>query len=269
MASPIVQALSNAVQIIDLSQPLYSGMPTSPNHPEFRLSYLRRHGDMVRADGGSAANEIIVTGGHVGTHVDALAHVSQDGMVYGNVPVSDCFQNGKFVTHGIDQMQPVVARGIFLDIAALKGVDILPGGYAITADDLQAACDQIGVTPNPGDAVIIRSGWGKHFAVDAKIYIGHDSGVPGVDESAGKWLAERKISVTGSDTTAYEHIAAGKGHSVLPVHRILLVDAGIHIIEHMHLEDAHAAKLTEFMFILAPLKILGATGSPARPLAVI
>ena len=104
------------MQIIDLSQPLYSGTPTSPNHPEFRLSYLRRHGDMVRADSGSAANEMIVTGGHVGTLVDALAHVSQDGMVYGNVPVSDCFQNGKFVTHGWPLVDPIltIAPLVFL-----------------------------------------------------------------------------------------------------------------------------------------------------------
>ncbi len=269
MASPLIAALSSSTKVIDLSQALYAGMPTSPNHPEFRLSYLRRHGDMVRADGGSAANEMIVTGGHVGTHVDALAHVSQDGMVYGNVPIADCFQNGKFVSHGIDQMKPVVARGLFLDIAKLKGAEILPGGYAITANDLDAACDAIGATPNPGDAVIIRTGWGKHFSVDAKTYIGHDSGVPGPDESAGNWLAERKVVVTGSDTTAFEHIAPGKGHSVLPVHRILLVDAGIHIIEHMNLEDAAVNNLTEFMFVLAPLKILGGTGSPVRPLAVI
>lgn len=269
MTSPLVAALNNKAQVIDLSHAMYTGMPTSPNHPEFRLAYLRRHGDMVRADGGSAANEMIVTGGHVGTHVDALAHVSQDGFMYGQVPVADCFQNGKFVSHGIDQMKPVVARGLFLDIAALKGVEILPGGYAITADDLTAACEKIGATPNPGDAVIIRTGWGKHFNTDAKTYIGHDSGVPGADVSAGNWLAEHKVSVSGADTTAYEHIAPGKGHSVLPVHRILLVDAGIHIIEHMNLEDAHQAKLGEFMFILAPLKILGATGSPVRPLAVI
>jgi kynurenine formamidase len=269
MATGLLKALSNNNQIVDLSQPMYTGMPTSPNHPEFRLAYLRRHGDMVRADGGSAANEMIVTGGHVGTHVDALAHVSQDGMVHGDVPIADCFQNGKFVSHGIDQMKPVVARGLFLDIATLKGEEILPGGYAITVADLEAACERIGATPNPGDAVIIRSGWGKHFASDAKTYIGHDSGVPGVDAAAGAWLAAKKISVTGTDTTAYEHIAPGKGHSTLPVHRILLVDAGIHIIEHMFLEDAKAANLTEFMFVLAPLKILGATGSPVRPLAVI
>ncbi|MTB14963.1 MAG: cyclase family protein, partial [Actinobacteria bacterium] len=71
----ILSGLSGA-RIIDLSQPMKRGMPQSPNHPPFRMILERRHGDMVRADGGSASNEIIVTGGHVGTHIDGLSHVS-------------------------------------------------------------------------------------------------------------------------------------------------------------------------------------------------
>ena len=269
MSNPLIQALAGPIKVIDLAQPLYAGMPISPNHPEFRLVYIRRHGDSVRADGGSAANEMIVTGGHVGTHVDALAHVSQDGVVYGNVPVEDCFQGGKFISHGIDTMNPVVTRGLLLDIAKLKGVDVLPGGYAITAEDIKAECERIGKLPQEGDAVVIRTGWGSYFSGDAKVYIGHDSGVPGIESTAGQWLADKKIVVVGCDTTAFEHIAPGKGHSVLPVHRILLVESGINIIEHMNLEEASAHNLTEFMFVLAPLKIVGGTGSPVRPLAVI
>jgi kynurenine formamidase len=269
MTSGLIQALTESTQIIDLAQPLYAGMPISPNHPEFRLVYIRRHGDSIRSDGGSAANEMIVTGGHVGTHVDALAHVSQEGMLHGNVSVADCFQGGKFISHGIDQMSPVVTRGLMLDIATLKGVDVLPGGYAITVEDIEEECERIGKVPKAGDAVLIRTGWGKYFSGDPKVYIGHDSGVPGIDTSAAEWLAEKRIVVSGCDTTAFEHIPAGKGHSILPVHRVLLVDAGINIIEHMNLEAACTAEITEFMFVLAPLKIVGGTGSPVRPLAVI
>ena len=154
MTSGLIQALTESTQIIDLAQPLYAGMPISPNHPEFRLVYIRRHGDSIRSDGGSAANEMIVTGGHVGTHVDALAHVSQEGMLHGNVSVADCFQGGKFISHGIDQMSPVVTRGLMLDIATLKGVDVLPGGYAITVEDIEEECERIGKVPKAGDAVL-------------------------------------------------------------------------------------------------------------------
>ena len=74
---------------------------------------------------------------------------------------------------------------------------------------------------------------------------------------------------TGSDTTAYEQIRPGAGHSVLPVHRVLLVDAGIHIIEHLNLEHAAAEGLTTFVFAMAPLRIVGGTGSPVRPFAAV
>jgi kynurenine formamidase len=83
------------------------------------------------------------------------------------------------------------------------------------------------------------------------------------------WLAERGIVATGSDTTAYEQIPAGVGHRVLPVHRVLLVEQGIHIVEHLALEDAAAAGLGEFLAVFAPLRIVGGTGAPVRPLAVV
>ena len=265
----LIEAFSNGYGLIDMSQPMHAGMPTSPNHPGFRLGYLRRHGDMVRPDGGSAANELIVTGGHVGTHVDALAHVSHEGRLHGGIPVEEAFYNGRFHRHGIDEMKPVITRGLFLDIPRARGVDVLAAGEPIETADLPAACELIGAEPEPGDAVIIRSGWGRHFEGDHNAYLGQVHGVPGPTASAAQWLADRQIVVTGADSTAYEHIPAGKGHSVLPAHKVLLVDAGINIIEHMNLEEAGKRNLGAFLFFLAPLKILGGTGSPARPLAII
>ncbi len=82
---PLLAALPAGLRIVELGQPLFTGMPCSPNHPGFRMTLVRRHGDMVRPDGGSAANEIIITGGHVGTHIDALSHVSHDGRLHGGV----------------------------------------------------------------------------------------------------------------------------------------------------------------------------------------
>ena len=70
---------------IDLSRPYVIGMPQSPNHPRYWHSLPRRHGDTVRADGGSAANDVIMLGTHVGTHMDALAHVSHDGLLHGGI----------------------------------------------------------------------------------------------------------------------------------------------------------------------------------------
>ena len=105
--------------------------------------------------------------------------------------------------------------------------------------------------------------------LDEPAYVGWPTGVPGPDAGAALWLAERGIHVTGSDTIAYEWLAPGAGHGHLPVHVTLLVDNGIHIIEVLDLEELAADGVHEFLFVCSPLKLVGATGSPVRPLALV
>ena len=136
------RALIDAVRgtrTVELGHPHFTGMPCSPNHPGFRMTLIRRHGDMVRADGGSAANEIIVTGGHVGTHVDALSHVSHDGLLHGGVDAAGAQQGGTFSTLGAEHTPFLLTRGVLLDVAATKDVDTLPAGYGVTTADLEAS----------------------------------------------------------------------------------------------------------------------------------
>ena len=268
MSDGLMDVLEENPEVYDLAQPLSAETPHSPNHPPFRMSLMRRHGDMVREDGSSAANELIVTGGHTGTHVDALAHVSYHGELYGGASAEDAQRGGRFKEHGIDAMEPVVCRGVLLDVAGLHGTDVLPGGYGISEGDLAAAAEKAGVEVRAGDVALIRSGWSRNFG-DAEAFLGHETGVPGPDESAASWLAGRGIRATGAETIAYEQIKPEVGHRLLPVHRLLLVEEGIHIIEVMNLSGLAVAGVGEFMFVLAPLKILGGTGSPVRPLAVV
>ncbi|MEW6638082.1 MAG: cyclase family protein, partial [Actinomycetota bacterium] len=161
--SRLLEVLEEGVEVFDLAQPLAAETPHSPNHPPFRMSLMRRHGDMVREDGSSAANELIVTGGHTGTHVDALAHVSYRGELHGGVSAGEAQRGGRFKRHGIDTMPPTVCRGVLLDVAALHGTDVLPGGYGITAEDLSATARKAGVEVRDGDVALIRSGWGRNF----------------------------------------------------------------------------------------------------------
>ena len=264
----LLDAISGGIRLVELGQPFFTGMPCSPNHPGFRMTLIRRHGDMVRADGGSAANEIIVTGGHVGTHVDALSHVSHDGVMYGGVDAAEAQVGGSFRELGAEHTPAFLRRGVLLDVAATLGVDVLAPGQGVGAAELQAALDRCGTDLRPGDVALVRTGWARHFG-DAERYLSRADGVPGVTPDGGRWLVDAGVSATGSDTTAFEQILAGAGHSVLPVHRILLVENGIHIIEHLALEEASAAGLTEFTFVMAPLRIVGGTGSPVRPLAAV
>lgn len=161
-----------------------------------------------------------------------------------------------------------ITRGVLLDVAAVRGVDVLEPGYGITDDDLIAAASRAGVSPGLGEVALIRTGWARNFP-DAERYLGHESGVPGQTESGARWLAGHVLAATGADSTAYEQIPAGRGHASLPVHRLLLVDRGIYIIEHLNLEAAAERGLTEFVFVLLPLRIAGGTGSPVRPVALV
>ena len=185
-------SLANA-RIYDLAQGFEVGMPQSPNHPAFHMALVRRHGDVVRVDGASAANEMIVTGGHVGTHIDALCHVSQDGFLYQHVATSDVTTNKGFTQHSVDQIPPFVGRGVFLDVAKLRGVAVLEPGEAVTAADLDAAQAAAGVRIGPGDAVLIGTGWSTLWG-NKSAYEGQNSGAPGPDESAADWIVRAAFS---------------------------------------------------------------------------
>lgn len=269
MSDRLLEVVEEGVRVFDLGRPMFVGMPQSPNHPAYWHALPRRHGDVVRADGGSAANDLLVTGTHVGTHVDALAHVSHDGRLHGGADAAAAVTGGRFLEHGVHTIAPMVRRGVLLDVPAALGTDTCEPGYEITPADLEAAAAKGGVEVRPGDVVLVRSGWGRRFDDGPEAYLGRASGVPGVGERGAEWLVGAGAVAAGADTIAFEHLPAGSGHAVLPAHRVLLVDAGVYIIEALDLEELSAAACAEFTFVLAPLRLLGATGSPVRPLALV
>lgn len=268
MTDSLLQTVQSGVDVVDLGRQLRVGMPQSPNHPQFWHTLPRRHGDMVRADGGSAANDMLSMGTHVGTHIDALSHVSQDGRMYGGVDAVEAGIGGKYDGLGVHTIAPMIRRGVLLDVAGALGVAVCDGGYEITVEDLERTVEQQGTVLTDGDVVLLRSGWGRLFA-EGDSYLGRETGVPGVGEAGAAWLAERRAHAVGADTIAFERLAPRGGHSLLPAHRVLLVENGIYIIEAMDLEDLAERKVHEFTFVLVPLNIYGATGSPVRPLALV
>ncbi|MGI9667228.1 MAG: cyclase family protein [Acidimicrobiia bacterium] len=254
--------------VIDLAHPLERGIPVSPNHPGFEIAMMRRHGDMVRSDGGSAANEMFTLGGHVGTHIDALGHVSQDGRLYGGGDAAAASTNRGLSELGADTIPMIVTRGVMLDIAGVHGVETLDPGYEITVDDLNSAEELAGTSVQSGDAVLLRTGWSSHWD-NTDTFRGQTGGAPGPGEPAAEWLLARDIMLAGGETIAFEVIRPGAGHATLPVHRRFLVDTGTYIVEVLNLDALAAAKAYVSLFILTPLKIVGGTGSPSRPIALV
>ncbi len=124
----------------------------------------------------------------------------------------------------------------------------------------------------PGDVVLLRTGWARYFANFAKFVTGgegdtearHAAAGPGPEIDAARWLSERGVFAAGSDTIAFEKVPAAR----MPVHVHLLVENGIHIIEALNLEELARDRVHEFVFVAAPLKIRGGTGAPMRPIAL-
>ncbi|MBI3965698.1 MAG: cyclase family protein [Chloroflexi bacterium] len=253
-------------RVYDLEQPRVMGMPISANHPPYTMALMRRHGDEVRPDGVSSANELVTMGCHNGTHFDALGHVSKDGTCHGGLVAADIQRGAKGLTKlGIETVAPMVCRGVLLDIPAIRGVTCLDAAEEVTADDLEAACQRQGLRIESGDAVLIRTGWAQHWA-DKERFKGGGIGTPGIGAAGGRWLAERGIRIGGGESITFEQVVHWRAQ--LPVHAIFLVEHGIHIIEVMNLEELARDGVHTFLFVALPLKFVGATGSPVRPVAI-
>lgn len=263
----ILQSLQSGIRVYDLAVSWHNGMPASKSNVPFSMALTWRHGDRdMTGKGGSSSNAVIVTGDHVGTHIDALCHVSNNGVMHGDVNAAEACHGGRFKSLGVDKIEPMVCRGVFLDIASLKGTSRLEAGYGITAEDLASALGDTQL--NKGDVALIRTGWIQQYS-DPAAFLGDATGVPGVAASGGQWLAEHGVRAAGADTIQFDQVQLGPNFRQRPCHGILLWEHGIHIIEVMDLEQLAEAEVKEFLFVLSPLKWLGATASPVRPLAVV
>ncbi len=254
---------SASVRIFDLAQELAPGIPHHPNHPPYSFTLTKRHGEVMYPDGVSAAAEMFTTGGHVGTHVDGLGHVSKDGRVFDGLDIVDAQSYvGGVEVASVHQMPPMLTRGRLVDAPRELGRDLEPGD-AVDAELLQAWSARHG-EPQTGEVVLIRTGWARHWT-DVGAYLGVTTGVPGIDLSGAQWLTDRSIRATGADTIAYEVMPS----PALEVHVHLLVEHGIPIMEAMNLDPLADEEVDEFFFVAAPLAIRGGTGSPIRPLAIV
>jgi kynurenine formamidase len=266
MALEWVDRLASA-RVYDLGRPLHRGMPNWPSHPPYLFSLMFRHDDHRHADESHGSNELIVLSGHTGTHIDGLGHIGCAGHLFGGVDAVADSQGGHgYRSLGIERMAPLVGRGVLLDVARLRGVAALEPDAAVTAEDLAAAERLAGVSVGGGDVVLIHTGWGEYWE-DGPRYVGLGTGLPGPDLEAARWLSARAIRATGSDTIVYERLPPAWNE--LPVHVHLIAERGIPIMENLDLGELAANQIGSFGFVALPLKLVGATGSPIRPIAVV
>lgn len=220
---------------------------------------LRSHGERLTA-----------SIGQVGTQFDGLGHVGRRVTLAGGEEV-DAFYNGFTAEEiyapdglkklGIENVKPIITKGILIDIAGYKDVETLPEGYVVTMADVTNALtrqevDEGGITP--GDALLFNFGWWRN-APDHERYTNFNW--PGIDPEVAQWVISKKASMFGSD-------ASGDPADQVHVHFEMLMKNGIYNLEFMNLESLLEDDVYEFLFVFTPIAFKGATGSPGRPIAI-
>lgn len=234
--------------------------------PNWQGGIRRRRAAGATNDAGANLERIEMTT-HVGTHIDALGHFTIGSRMFGEHDANDTMTDFGLAKLGIEQAPPIVSRGLLADLARLDGGEYLESGRAIGPDAIERSLSASDLQIRQGDIVLIHTGWGRFYMKDNARYL---SGEPGIDLAAAQWLTGQGVTAIGVDNMAVE-VLPGVNDPVekMPVHQHCLVEAGVYLIENLLLTPLVEAGVAEFCFILLPVKFKGASGSPARPIAMV
>ena len=204
------------------------------------------------------------------SHIDAFCHVAYDGALYGGAPSEAVTSRGSAVG-AIDLLgNGLVGRGVLLDIPRVRGVRWLEPGEQVFADDLEAAEREQGVRVESGDILLVRTGHARRLA-DVEPW-DTTKAKAGLHPGAARFLSDRGVAALGSDGNNDTAPSTTEGVA-FPIHVLALNAMGIHLLDYLQFEDLvpHCAEAGrwEFLFVAAPLKIEGGTGSPLNPIAIL
>jgi kynurenine formamidase len=261
----------------DLSVEYYIGMPSwqAAGDPHYRMWMTHTpHGTVIDdpLNVGTEMNEhVSYTGAavsmytHMGTHIDALVHFGLNGQVWNGFSASDHLGDRGWRVAGAEKIPPIVARGVLIDVATSKGIDMLPPGYRVTRQDLIEALERQNVELREGDVALIRTGRMKLYE-DAQAYMDNP---PGLGLEAARYLVEeRGAMIVGADNLSFESFPSELETDYVPVHTYLLAQQGAPIIELVYLEELARDRVYEFAFIGGSLKLRGSDAAPLRPIAL-
>ncbi|VAW00919.1 Probable polyketide cyclase [hydrothermal vent metagenome] len=201
----------------------------------------------------------------IGTHFDGLGHIAIGHKFYNGSPSEEVYDHTGVKKFGTETIPPIVTRGVLLDIAALRGVDIMEPGDVITPGDIEAAMERQGVEIRSGDVVMLRTGWIKTAETEPEKFIGS---VPGLGKTGAQYLADAEVVIIGVDQYSTEVMPAEDADEFIPVHQLDLAINGVYHLQNVMLEDLARDGVNEFMFVLGLPKFVGATQMTANPVAI-
>ncbi|WP_258024230.1 cyclase family protein [Streptomyces bambusae] len=219
----------------------------------------------------ACSDDAVTMGLQAATHWDALTHVSHSGRIYNGRPASTITAHTRAQFSGIDKAGPIVSRGVLLDVAAAKGLDRLPGGHAVTPEDLAEAEEFGRVTVRAGDIVLVRTGQVQVYLAGDKHGYGFPS--PGLSVRTPAWFHARDVAAVANDTLTFEIFPPEIEDLWLPVHALDLVEMGMHQGQNWNLENLSTAcgEMRTYSFLLSamPEPFVGGTGTPVAPVAIL
>lgn len=251
-------------EVIELGYPLYAGMPF---YGDRVYSQQLKRTNWPGGSNNRGSNEEMVTTelGQVGTQIDGFGHQSIGNSLYNCVQMDQAATRTGFSKLGIEKAGSLFTRGVLIDVAAVRGVEMLGDRYEITAQDLQEALARQKLSLETGDAVIVHTGFGRLWEKDNVRYYKTQ---PGLGIGAAEWLARQNPMIVGTDTCCVEVNPNPEPSLNSPVHQILLVARGIYLVENLKLDELVRKGVHEFAFVVQPLKLRGATGSTVAPAAM-
>ena len=263
-------------RIYDLSHVLDERVPAFPGRSFRQFLTTSAHQLNRRAPGAGACGlgrnsvnwivEQISATSQMGTHVDGLNHLQIGDRAYNGHRVDDLVEEHGTNRLGIETLPQVVTRGLLLDIAGVREAERLPRGDVVTPDDAEAALERLGLTVEPGDAVLFHTGWGGWWGVDNAAYVDGEPG-PGLD--LAEWLVERRAAMTGCDTWSYGPVPPEDPDEPFVVPQTLNVKHGVVVLENLRLAELAGDGVGAFMLVVSHPRLRGATGAWVAPLAVV
>ncbi len=244
---------------LDCPTPAVFGM-TQDNDADVGLGSLGIAKDFVGVDYHSD--------GH--THIDALCHVAFEGHLYNGVAAGSVTAEGASA-EAIDLVKNgLVGRGVLLDVPQLRGVPWLEPGEHVLREDLEAAERAQGVRLGEADILLVRTGHVRRLAELGPWDTAQKKA--GLHPTAMPLLAERGVAALGCDGNSDTAPSTTEGVA-FPIHVLALNAMGILLLDYLQLEDLKAAcesaNRWEFLCVTSPLRIVGGTGSPVNPLAIL
>ena len=203
------------------------------------------------------------------SHIDAFCHVAFDGSLFNGEPEGSVTAHGAEVGTIAVLKDGLVGRGVLLDVPRVRGVAWLEPGEHVFVEDLEAAEQAQGVEVGTGDILLVRTGHARRLAEvepwDTRV------AKAGLHPTTASFLAERQVAALGSDGNNDTAPSTTEGVA-FPIHVLALNAMGVHLFDYLQFEDVvrqcEAERRWEFLFVAAPLRIVGGTGSPLNPTAI-